>query len=108
MKYAILDQFPETAQSRKASNILADFACGAALGASISTLFFPVNVVKTKMQANIGTPFENFSKVFGDVWRERNQNVKELFRGAQLNFLRSLIAWGITNATYEYLRRWFG
>uniref|UniRef100_A0A914QFD0 Uncharacterized protein n=1 Tax=Panagrolaimus davidi TaxID=227884 RepID=A0A914QFD0_9BILA len=80
---------------------------GAILGACISTLFFPINVVKTKMQAEMGTKYDNFFKILKVVWIERNYSLKEVYRGAQLNFIRSLLAWGITNATFEYMRRWY-
>ncbi|GMR32033.1 hypothetical protein PMAYCL1PPCAC_02228 [Pristionchus mayeri] len=84
---------------------LADFVSGGILGASISTLFFPVNVVKNRMQSQLGIPFENPARVFSTVWRERNGSLKELFRGVQLNFTRSLLAWGLTNSVYELLRK---
>ncbi|KAF8384577.1 hypothetical protein PRIPAC_73719 [Pristionchus pacificus] len=84
---------------------MADFAAGGVLGASISTIFFPVNVVKNRMQSQLGVPFENPVKIFSTVWRERNGSLKELFRGVQLNFTRSLLAWGITNSVYELLRK---
>ncbi|GMT32654.1 hypothetical protein PFISCL1PPCAC_23951 [Pristionchus fissidentatus] len=84
---------------------LADFASGGFLGASISTLFFPLNVVKNRMQSQLGVPFENPLKIFLTVWRERNGSLKELFRGVQLNFTRSLLAWGLTNSVYELLRK---
>ncbi|KAI6191806.1 Solute carrier family 25 member 51 [Aphelenchoides bicaudatus] len=80
-----------------------NFVSGAILGASISTLFFPVNVVKHRMQSVLGTPFESPLAVFRVVWKERNRSIKELYRGVQMNFTRSLVAWGITNSVYEIL-----
>ncbi|KAI6173571.1 Beta-lactamase domain-containing protein [Aphelenchoides besseyi] len=84
-------------------SIFADFVSGAVLGASISTLFFPFNVVKHRMQSFLGSPFQSPLAVFRIVWRERRGSLKELFRGVQLNYTRSLMAWGLTNAGRFYL-----
>jgi hypothetical protein len=81
----------------------ADFISGAILGASISTLFFPVNVVKHRLQSKLGTPFQSPLSVLRIVWRERNRSLRELYRGVHMNFTRSLLAWGITNSVYEIL-----
>uniref|UniRef100_A0A183CXA6 Mitochondrial carrier protein n=1 Tax=Gongylonema pulchrum TaxID=637853 RepID=A0A183CXA6_9BILA len=83
---------------------VSNFASGAILGAFISTLFFPVNVVKQRMQITVGTPFRSPVHVFRIIWKERNGSVRQFFRGGALNFTRSLFTWGITNATYEVLR----
>ncbi|TKR80822.1 hypothetical protein L596_014826 [Steinernema carpocapsae] len=86
-------------------HLFADFFSGAVLGASISTVFFPINVVKHRMQSKIGTSFESPLQVFRTVWSERNCSLKGLYRGVLLNYSRSLIAWGITNCVYELLKR---
>ncbi|CAI4225962.1 unnamed protein product [Auanema sp. JU1783] len=85
--------------------IVADFISGAVLGASISTLFYPLNVVKNHMQSKVGAQFENPFKVFTEIWKERNASIRGLYLGVHLNFTRSLLAWGITNSVYELLRR---
>uniref|UniRef100_A0A914QLY4 Mitochondrial carrier protein n=1 Tax=Panagrolaimus davidi TaxID=227884 RepID=A0A914QLY4_9BILA len=105
-KYAILDTFP-TKCEKTSYHLFSDFVSGAILGACISTLVFPINVVKTKMQANMGKKNDHFFKVLKVVWIERDHSLKEIYRGSQLNFIRSLLAWGITNSTFEYMRRWF-
>ncbi|KAI6205275.1 hypothetical protein M3Y94_00773900 [Aphelenchoides besseyi] len=89
-------------------SIFADFVSGAVLGASISTLFFPFNVVKHRMQSVLGSPFQSPLAVFRIVWRERRESLKELFRGVQLNYTRSLMAWGLTNAVYGFLIHMLG
>jgi len=86
-------------------HMLADFLSGALLGASINTIFFPLNVIKQRMQSQLGPSFDSPRRVFRLVWRERNRSLKELFRGVELNFTRSLLTWGITNSVYELLRR---
>ncbi|NWQ93610.1 S2551 protein, partial [Burhinus bistriatus] len=85
------------------THLVNDFICGGLLGAMLGFLFFPVNVVKTRMQAQIGGEFQSFSKVFGKIWLERDRKLNHLFRGAHLNYHRSVLSWGIINATYEFL-----
>ena len=80
-----------------------DFICGAALGASLSTLFYPVNVVKVKMQSKVGGKFEGLLHTLRVVQEERNHSLRKLFRGVHINFTRSFLSWGIVNATYEFL-----
>lgn len=82
----------------------ADFVCGALLGATISTLFFPLNVVKTRMQSQISGPFHSFFKVLAVIWQERNRRFGAVYRGVQLNYSRSILSWGITNAVFELLK----
>ncbi|XP_076218365.1 mitochondrial nicotinamide adenine dinucleotide transporter SLC25A51 [Aptenodytes patagonicus] len=85
------------------THLVNDFICGGLLGAMLGFLFFPVNVVKTRMQAQIGGEFQSFSKVFVKIWLERDRKLIHLFRGAHLNYHRSVLSWGIINATYEFL-----
>jgi hypothetical protein len=87
--------------------VVSDFGAGGLLGASVSTIFFPVNVVKNRMQSTLGTEYQSPSTVFRIVWRERNRSLKELYRGVHLNFTRSVMTWGITNMVYESLRSYF-
>jgi Mitochondrial carrier protein len=84
---------------------LADFISGAVLGASISTLFFPLNVIKQRIQSRLGGAFESPRRVLAELWRQRNKSLAKLYRGVHLNFTRSLLTWGITNTIYELLRR---
>lgn len=88
-----------------AFQISQDFVSGAVLGAVLSTIFYPVNVVKVQMQCKFGGEFDGFMKTFTQVWIERDRKLKKLFRGAQINFIRSFISWGVINATYELLMR---
>uniref|UniRef100_A0A7E4V516 Solute carrier family 25 member 51 n=2 Tax=Panagrellus redivivus TaxID=6233 RepID=A0A7E4V516_PANRE len=106
LKHEIIEHVPRGTEWTFV-HLIAEFTSGAVLGACISTLFFPVNVVKTRMQAALGTPYESPATVFRIVWRERNRSLKELFRGVQLNFTRSLLAWGITNTAFECIKRIF-
>ncbi|VDH98547.1 Hypothetical predicted protein [Mytilus galloprovincialis] len=42
----------------QADRISQDFFCGAVLGATLSTIFYPVNVVKVKMQCKLSGDFD--------------------------------------------------
>ncbi|CAJ0610181.1 unnamed protein product [Cylicocyclus nassatus] len=104
-KKAVMDAKPT--RSLNTTRILADFASGAILGATISTVFFPLNVVKNHMQSKVGVAYDNPLRVFSEVWQERQRSLRGLYLGVHLNFTRSLLAWGIINSTYELLRRTF-
>ncbi|RMC08085.1 hypothetical protein DUI87_15116 [Hirundo rustica rustica] len=93
----------QTLSRLSSSHMVNDFICGGLLGAVLGILFFPVNVVKTRMQAQIGGEFQSFSKVLAKIWLERDRKVVHLFRGAHLNYHRSVLSWGIINASYEFL-----
>ncbi|XP_034546844.1 solute carrier family 25 member 51 [Notolabrus celidotus] len=97
----IKEQLPE-AKSR-AGHMVNDFVCGGLLGAALGIMFYPLNVVKSRAQSQVGGAFQPCGQVLLTVWRERGSSVVMLFRGAHLNYHRSLLSWGIINATYELL-----
>lgn len=89
----------------KIGNSVNDFVSGAVLGACLSTLFFPVNVVKSQMQKQLGGEFVNLVIAFTVVFNERGRRVRRLFYGVSLNYTRALVSWGIINCTYELLKK---
>lgn len=89
-------------------NAANDFVSGAVLGACLSTFFFPVNVVKSHMQKQLGGEFVNFVKAFTVVFNERGRRIRRLFYGVSLNYTRALVSWGIINCTYELLKKFMG
>ncbi|XP_039511013.1 solute carrier family 25 member 51b [Pimephales promelas] len=91
----------------RAGHIANDFVCGGLLGAALGIMFYPLNVVKSRAQAQVGGEFVPCRQVLMTVWRERGGSVAMLFRGATLNYHRSLLSWGIINATYELLLKVF-
>ncbi|KAK6298821.1 hypothetical protein J4Q44_G00303310 [Coregonus suidteri] len=97
----IKEQLPES--SSRAGNLVNDFVCGGVLGAALGIMFYPLNVVKSRAQSQVGGAFRPCGEVLMTVWRERGGSVAMLFRGAHLNYHRSLLSWGIINATYELL-----
>lgn len=82
---------------------LTAFISGAGLGAALSTAFFPLNVVKTRMQTRIGGHFLSIREALHETLAERNYRWKKLFRGVHINYTRSFVSWGIINAVYELL-----
>ena len=83
-----------------------NFICGALLGAFLSTLFYPVNVVKTRMQARVGGRHVGIHETFKEIYKERGYSWRRMFHGVHINYSRSLLSWGIINATYEALMKW--
>ena len=84
--------------------LLADFCCGAVVGAFISTVFYPVNIFKTHMQCSVGGPFVNLWTTASIVFNERQRSVSRIFYGVHVNYTRALISWGIINASYELFK----
>lgn len=97
----IKQQLPEA--TSWADHLVIDFVCGGLLGAFLGIMFYPLNVVKSRAQSQVGGAFRPFREVLLTVWRERGSSLAMLFRGAYLNYHRSLLSWGIINATYELL-----
>lgn len=81
--------------------LLADFVCGACLGAFISTIFYPLNTTKTHMQKTLGGEFQSFRSVFLQLINERG--IGGMFRGVHVNYTRSFMSWGIINMSYGFL-----
>lgn len=91
---------------KKYMRLFEDFVTGATLGALISTLFYPVNVVRTKMQTvPVGSKHLSIRKAAIMVWEERNHNIRKIYYGVHVNYTRSFLSWGIINMTYELMRR---
>ncbi|XP_061642834.1 solute carrier family 25 member 51b [Phyllopteryx taeniolatus] len=97
----IKEQLPEA--TSRAGHLVNDFVCGGVLGAALGIMFYPLNVIKSRAQSRVGGAFQPCRQVLLTVWRERGRSVAMLFRGAHLNYHRSLLSWGIINATYELL-----
>jgi len=91
--------FPVT--SNKFQNAFYDFTSGGLLGATISTLFYPLNVVKSHMQVKIGGTYLSIFSAFRIIYETRDKRFLNLFMGVHSNFIRAIFAWGITNSVYE-------
>lgn len=98
--------FASSKGTRKNATVLVttgSFASGAILGGTVSCIVFPINVAKSHMQKHWGGDF-------GEIWsafmREKLKRGSffAMWRGVQLNVLRSCLSWGIVNTVYEYGR----
>ena len=83
-------------------NIVEDFLSGALLGACNSTLFYPLNVVKSNMQKRLGEEYKSIIVTFREIYHLRGGSIHNLYFGVHLNFSRALVSWGIINVSYEY------
>ena len=80
------------------------FASGAGLGAFLSSIFFPLNVVKTRMQTVVEGPHAGILSTARIIFHERNRRWRKIYRGIHINYTRSFISWGIINAVYEFMK----
>ena len=80
------------------------FISGAGLGAGLSTVFFPLNVVKSRMQMRLGGRFVGMRETFDEVFEERRRQWRKIFRGVHINYTRAFLSWGIINTSYEFLK----
>lgn len=93
--------------ARVKDSVIHDFLSGAILGMFISTLFYPLSVVRTRMQTRApGTEFLSIVKAFNAVYSERDRKFTRLFHGCLINVLRQFVSWGIINCSYEYVLDW--
>jgi len=93
--------FPTTENSYE--NSLYDFLSGGLLGAVISTIFYPLNVTKSNMQARVGGSFPGILATARVIYESRDRKVALIFKGVGGNFTRAILAWGITNSVYEII-----
>lgn len=82
---------------------LEDFVSGAVLGSAISTLAYPLNVVKSNMMKSLGSEYKGIISTFQEVFESRERSWRRMYYGVNVNLSRSLISWGIVNASYEYI-----
>lgn len=81
-----------------------EFSAGAVIGAVISTIFYPMNVVKVYIQSSCGGPYVNFVDVFKKIYRERGHKLKNIYKGVSINCWRAFFSWGIMNTAYEQIK----
>lgn len=84
---------------------LQNFLAGASIGAFLSTLFYPLNVMKIAMQCELGGPHRTVTYEFRYILNKRGSNFANLYHGALLNISRAFLSWGIINASYEMFRK---
>jgi hypothetical protein len=80
------------------------FVAGATIGAFVSSIFYPLNVIKVVIQCKVGGPNENMFAVLRHIYNERGRSVKNVYKGMNMNCVRAFFSWGIMNAAYENLK----
>lgn len=89
-------------------DLLFNFLSGAVLGSCISTIFYPLSVVRIQIQTRApGTGFLSIIDAFKTVYRERGMKFSGFFRGCSINILRQFLSWGINNCCYEKFYKLF-
>lgn len=83
------------------------FFSGAVIGAFVSSIFYPLNVIKVVIQAKVGGPNEGMLVVLRHIHIERGRSVRNVYKGLSMNCVRAFFSWGIMNAAYENLRKVF-
>lgn len=82
-----------------------EFLGGAIIGAAISSLFFPLNVIKVSMQSSMGTARISLIAAFRNLYNERGRRIGNVYKGVTVNCSRAFISWGIMNTAYEHIKQ---
>lgn len=90
-----------------ASQTFQEFICGALIGCSLSTLFYPINVIKVAMQSDMGHKYESMWVVCRRIYHERGCSIQQFYRGCGFNASRAFLSWGIMNTAYEHIKKLF-
>jgi hypothetical protein len=88
----------------KVYETVTEFFCGAMIGVFLSSIFYPLNVLKVAMQSKIGGDYENVFKVLVQIYNARGRKIRYIYHGVQTNCTRAFISWGVMNAAYENLK----
>lgn len=82
-----------------------NFVSGATLGAFISTVFYPINVLRIQMMTQeVGSEHHGVWRTARNFYHERNGQLRLLFSGVQINLVRSFLYWGCMTVFSELLR----
>lgn len=81
------------------------FMFGSALGTLMTLLFYPVKVIKVNLQKQLGGRFKSVKEVMQEIYAINGQGLYNFYRGVIINGGRALFSWGITNSSYEYIKK---
>lgn len=82
-----------------------EFVAGACIGAFLSSVFYPLNVLKVTVQSTIGGPNQTMVDAARHVYEERGRKLSNVYKGVTINAARAFVAWGIMNVAYENLKK---
>lgn len=81
------------------------FMLGSALGTLMTVLFYPVKVIKVTIQKQLGGRFRSVKEVTQEIYAIKGQGLYNFYRGVIINAVRALFSWGVTNSSYEYIKK---
>lgn len=82
-----------------------EFVAGACIGAFLSSVFYPLNVLKVTVQSTIGGPNQRMVDIAKQIYEERGRKISNVYKGVSINCARAFVAWGIMNVAYENLKK---
>ena len=90
---------------RITNEFMRKFITGAILGGTISTLIYPLNVIRTRIQVQpIGTKHMSIRQAFEQLYQERIGTSRSLVAGIHVNLFRSFLHWGCLTAISDFIR----
>lgn len=81
------------------------FFSGAFIGVILSSIFYPLNVLKVSMQSQLGGKSRSILYTLRVIYVERGRKVRYIYRGVSLNCTRAFLSWGVMNAAYDGIKR---
>uniref|UniRef100_A0A336MSX6 CSON006761 protein n=1 Tax=Culicoides sonorensis TaxID=179676 RepID=A0A336MSX6_CULSO len=103
MREEVNDILPH--QSSQLRHSIQEFIAGACIGAFLSSLFYPINVLKVAMQSSVGGPSQKMLVVAKQIYVERGCKISNVYKGVSMNCTRAFFSWGIMNSAYEILKK---
>ena len=82
-----------------------EFVAGACIGAFLSSLFYPINVLKIAMQSTVGGPQQKMWVAAKQIYIDRGSKIGNVYKGVSMNCTRAFFSWGIMNTAYEQLKK---
>ncbi|XP_023017250.1 mitochondrial nicotinamide adenine dinucleotide transporter SLC25A51 [Leptinotarsa decemlineata] len=91
-------------KDKRVKDSVKNFCSGGLLGLIMSTLFYPMKVMKIFAHEKIGGPHYSVFKTAAAVYKQNGGGLKNFYPGVAMNGVRSLLSWGITNMVFEFLK----
>lgn len=84
--------------------VFEDFLIGSGMGLFMTTLFYPIKVIKANMQKELGSKFKSVFEVTREVYYYEGRGIRNFYTGIGMNILRAMVGWGIVNVSYEFIK----
>lgn len=82
-----------------------NFLFGSIVGSSMTLLFHPIKVIKANIHKQLGGKFKSIKEVVHEIYGFSGGGITNFYRGAVMSFSRALLSWGLTNSSYEYIKK---